>query len=355
VSDPAFIERVPPGDDRRLARFTERVAEVINALIRGGQLSRTTAANVWGVVNAAVADGSITTAKLAAKAVTYPKIQDVTATARVLGRKTAGAGVVEECTLSDVLDFIGSAAQGDILYRGASGWARLPAGTLGDVLTSGGPAADPSWAAGGGGGGGGSYYTAPVLANFAFVNQGTATATTPATSGGIWVTKPTQGGSHNITQLVRNVPGATWTMVWGYRPACGWALSAFGVIGPSLYDSASGKITLVRFGWHDGSTAHNGTTLNVEQYPNATSNAAGVPFAAVDLDHYRGGAGGYFVKVVNDGTNLRFSFGPDLDVWMEFLVQAVGAYMTPDKVGFGVDAYSDLAGAQLFHHTLTSP
>ncbi len=77
--------------------------------------------------------------------VTYAQMQDVSATSRILGRKTAGAGDPEECTLSDILDFIGSAAQGDILYRGASGWARLGAGTSGQVLQTGGAGANPSW------------------------------------------------------------------------------------------------------------------------------------------------------------------------------------------------------------------
>lgn len=78
-------------------------------------------------------------------AVTYAKLQDVSATSRVLGRKTSGAGDAEECTLSEVLDFIGSAAQGDILYRGASGWARLGAGTSGQVLKTQGASANPAW------------------------------------------------------------------------------------------------------------------------------------------------------------------------------------------------------------------
>jgi hypothetical protein len=73
-------------------------------------------------------------------------MQDVSATSRVLGRKTAGAGDPEELTLSDVLDFIGSAAQGDILYRGASGWARLAAGTSGQFLQTQGASANPQWA-----------------------------------------------------------------------------------------------------------------------------------------------------------------------------------------------------------------
>lgn len=79
-------------------------------------------------------------------AVSYAKMQDVSATSKILGRKTAGAGDTEECSLSDVLDFIGSAAQGDILYRGASSWARLPAGTSGTFLKTLGTGANPAWA-----------------------------------------------------------------------------------------------------------------------------------------------------------------------------------------------------------------
>src|SRR3990172_5489002 len=35
--------------------------------------------------------------------------------------------------------------QGDILYVGESGWARFPSGVAGQVMTCGGPGADPSW------------------------------------------------------------------------------------------------------------------------------------------------------------------------------------------------------------------
>jgi hypothetical protein len=40
---------------------------------------------------------------------------------------------------------VGSPAQGDILYRDASVWTRLAAGTSGNVLRSNGAAANPSW------------------------------------------------------------------------------------------------------------------------------------------------------------------------------------------------------------------
>lgn len=65
------------------------------------------------------------------------------ATSRIAARKTTGAGAAEECTLSEILDFIGSAAGGDILYRTSSGWARLAKSTQGYLLIQG--ALYPYW------------------------------------------------------------------------------------------------------------------------------------------------------------------------------------------------------------------
>lgn len=63
----------------------------------------------------------------------------------ILGRTAAGAGGAGELTLSQVLDLVGNAAQGDILYRGAAGWSRLAAGTSGQALLTGGAGANPAW------------------------------------------------------------------------------------------------------------------------------------------------------------------------------------------------------------------
>lgn len=87
----------------------------------------------------------ITSSDITDGTIVYADLQNISATSRVLGRKSSGAGVTEELTLSEILDFVGSAAQGDILYRGSSGWSRLAAGTSGQVLTTGGAAANPSW------------------------------------------------------------------------------------------------------------------------------------------------------------------------------------------------------------------
>jgi len=90
--------------------------------------------------------GSIVTGDIANAAVTYAIIQNISATQRVLGKNTAGAGSTEEVTASQVLDWIGS-TRGQILYRGAGGWAALATGTAGQVLSTNGAGADPSWIA----------------------------------------------------------------------------------------------------------------------------------------------------------------------------------------------------------------
>ncbi len=55
-------------------------------------------------------------------------------------------------TLDDLTDVVITAgAQGDVLYRNATQWVNLPAGTNGQVLTSGGAAANPSWTGAGSG------------------------------------------------------------------------------------------------------------------------------------------------------------------------------------------------------------
>lgn len=100
-------------------------------------------------------------------------------TGKVIGRSTASTGSPEELSISQALDLIGSATQGDILYRDASGWARLGAGSAGQLLVSQGAGANPVWAnvLGGGSGGSGNAFISVRLLNRAF-SSGSPTSTT---------------------------------------------------------------------------------------------------------------------------------------------------------------------------------
>lgn len=86
---------------------------------------------------------TVSTAGIANDAVTYDKLQNISAQYRVLARKSASAGNAEETTLSELLDFLGSTARGDMIVRGASTWARIAKGSQYSLLIAG--ADDPAW------------------------------------------------------------------------------------------------------------------------------------------------------------------------------------------------------------------
>jgi len=96
-------------------------------------------------------------ATIANDAVTNAKLANMTAST-IKARITASTGDPEDATLTQVLDLVGSAAQGDILYRGASTWTRLGAGTSGHYLKTNGTGSDPAWAAVSASGGGTKTY-----------------------------------------------------------------------------------------------------------------------------------------------------------------------------------------------------
>jgi hypothetical protein len=59
-----------------------------------------------------------------------------------------------DASLSALLDLAFGSVEGDVIYRGATAWAALVAGTSGEFLQTQGTAAPPQWAAVSGGGGG---------------------------------------------------------------------------------------------------------------------------------------------------------------------------------------------------------
>ncbi len=73
------------------------------------------------VTSAKIADGTIATGDVADDAVTYAKLQNVSATSRVLARVSSGAGNVEEATPAQIRSMIGSSLYGyfDIRNYGA--------------------------------------------------------------------------------------------------------------------------------------------------------------------------------------------------------------------------------------------
>jgi hypothetical protein len=158
----------------------------------------------------------------------------------VLGNNSGVTSVPSALTASNVLDMIGT-TQGQVLYRGASGWAVLAPGTSGQVLTTAGAAANPSWAtvsgtgtvtniATSGGLTGGPITTTGTL-SFASIATGNVLAYTGGGSGTPVATTPS---------AVLDVIGSTTGAIL-YRAAggTGWQALAPGTNGQVLTQGAS--------------------------------------------------------------------------------------------------------------------
>ena len=66
----------------------------------------------------------------------------------IISNVSGGTATPSANTLTQVLDSTASSTQGSLLYRNSSAWTTLAPGTSGQVLTTGGSGANPSWGAG---------------------------------------------------------------------------------------------------------------------------------------------------------------------------------------------------------------
>ena len=143
-------------------------------------------------------------------------------------------------TLSAIMDTIG-AVQGDVLYRDAASWLALGPGTNGQVLTSGGAAANPSWTTVTGTG------TVTSIATNNGVTGGTITASGTiglASISAHSVMANVTGGSAvpiaNTPSSILDIVGSTEGDIL-YRGASNWAVLAPGTSGQVLQTTGAGS------------------------------------------------------------------------------------------------------------------
>lgn len=129
------------------------------------------AAPAWGTIANTDISGLTNTQLSGSAAISNANLAAVAANT-IKSNITGSSATPSDNTLTAIIDADLGSTQGDILYRGASAWAVLPPGSSGNILTSGGTGANPSW------GTAGSGFTNPMTTQGDLIVGGTSGAAT---------------------------------------------------------------------------------------------------------------------------------------------------------------------------------
>lgn len=165
--------------------------------------------------------------------------------------------------------------------------------------------------------------TYPVDGDFTWVNQGTATVT--GTNGGLFL-RALGIGSRSQKIRVQAIPAAPYNLVARFLPAItGKNYHNGGLV---LRNSGSGN--LVTF-----SHARD-TTNQIQVNRHASPTAANVLQRGIDIYHPWN-----YLQITDDAVNRIFSYSTDGNNFIQFYSEANTAYITPDQIGYYVDAYNN--------------
>jgi hypothetical protein len=181
--------------------------------------------------------------------------------------------------------------------------------------------------------------TPPAPGDFTWVNQGTATMS--STYGGVLLADlTTAGGNYDLACIVRPTPTPPYSVVWGFYYF--FEAQHFGLTGPILYDSGSGKIVLLRWG-----TGNNSVTEILYERMNSVSSPNNAAFV------YGGDsfvAHPMFMKMTDDGSMRRYYIGPHPYFFpIEYYSISNTDFMIPDYYGFHVNAYNRKQNVHIIH------
>lgn len=187
----------------------------------------------------------------------------------------------------------------------------------------------------------GFYVTPPVIGDFSWVNQGTATAS--ATIGGLLVQDATaNSSSFDVAQLVRTAPSPTYSVVIGFIPF--FTGTAYTLPATLQRESSSGKIITLRYGTSSGmtleivlDTAINGTTSSTSVFVRSEEILMSYPV---------------YIKLVDDATDRKYYISSNpFSFPLLFYTEPRTTYATPNQVGFSINTYNQPQAAHWIHYS----
>ncbi len=244
---------------------------------------------------------------------TVANVLSAIADGSLLANTSGGSAVPVATTLTAMIDYVMGSAQGDLLYRNASGWVVLAPGTSGQFLKTLGAAANPAWASVGAGGSAGGLFNQVLSATPTSSSTGLSTVA----GAGAAIADTATG-----LLLTATAGGAVYT---ASVPATPYTITALLVVaGPSAVGA---------LGWTDGTKYHfiyNGTTsIGAKDKINVQKNSAVNTFSGTDYNVQWGFNGGpAWVQVTDDGTNAIFRASADgANFFTAFSVAKAAGYL----------------------------
>jgi hypothetical protein len=162
-------------------------------------------------------------------------------------------------------------------------------------------------------------FTPPILTDFAWVNQGSASAS-QGTACLPLVIPANTGDSNRI--LVKALPSTPYTITMAFVPGLG---ATFGAQSLILRDSVSGKLITFDLFQHGGEIPYH----RVVTWNSATSAVSQIAFS-----RRMSNSSIVFVKIADDGTNRTYKFSRDGQNWETLLSHARTTWVVPNQVGF---------------------
>lgn len=171
----------------------------------------------------------------------------------------------------------------------------------------------------------------PIDADFAWVNQGGASVDVSA--GGIYLLAPAGGSSNNRIRK-KAAPSTPWTLTIGFIP---FTFDAnYVTCGLALRESSTSKLIFFLLGYVDN------PVLRVERYTNETTFSADAltktitNLLAINPAHI------VYLRVLDNGTNLIYSYSIDGVHFRQFLSESRTAFMAggPNEIGFFANGFN---------------
>jgi len=171
--------------------------------------------------------------------------------------------------------------------------------------------------------------TPPVLGNFSWINQGSATTTT--TNGGIYLSAPALGSGTTANLLVKSAPSTPYTVTLGFLPNV--LNKQFSSCGLAFRESGTGELHLLIAGCGILSGSSNFAPSLASQKLNSPTSFS----ANYQISSYAPG-GFHWLRIADNGTNRICSFSSDGINFHAFHTIGRTDFLTADQVGFFVGA-----------------